>query len=131
MVLAMHSTVISELVDNGLHKLNGVSISIHKNVALIQEEDDTMVWTIPIRWDLNIVMVLARSKADMSPTRILWIVLWIVQYVPVLPIPALNKGEIVLYITEIEQFTKHHKKLTWWAEPAVDHYGAKTRWHMI
>lgn len=53
----------------------------------------TCVWTIPIRCDLKTAMVLPRSKADISPARILWIVLWIAQYVPVLPIPAL-KSEI-------------------------------------
>lgn len=58
-------------------------------------KENTMVWTIPIRWDLNSETVLATSVADMSPARILWIVLWIVQYVPVLPIPALSKTDIL------------------------------------
>lgn len=65
-----------------------------------------MVWTIPIRWDLNTFTVLARSSADMSPTSILWTVLWIVQYAPVLPIPALSKDRDSLSLVN-GGITKH------------------------
>ena len=49
----------------------------------------TGVCTIPSLWDLKSAMVLTRSNEDVSPSKILWIVLWIAQYVPVLPMPAL------------------------------------------
>lgn len=55
------------------------------------ENPTTWVCTIPIRWDLNIATVFAISTADISPASILWIALWMVQYVPVLPIPALSE----------------------------------------
>lgn len=63
-----------------------------KLVQIIRKNNYTGVWTIPILWDLNMLMVLTRFNADLSPARILWIVLWIVQYVPVLPIPALRES---------------------------------------
>ena len=74
-----------------------------KSEVLDMEGSNTMVWTIPTRCDLNVDTVLARSKADMSPMRIRWIVLWIAQYVPVLPIPALSQREIVsgMYMIEL------------------------------
>lgn len=81
------------------------------------EGSNTMVWTIPIRWDLNVDTVLARSNADMSPTRILWIVLWIAQYVPVLPIPALSQREIVsgIYMIDFNILEQYFKviKMSW------------------
>uniref|UniRef100_A0A2P2LCB5 Uncharacterized protein MANES_02G190000 n=1 Tax=Rhizophora mucronata TaxID=61149 RepID=A0A2P2LCB5_RHIMU len=47
---------------------------LSKFEASNQEGRNTMVWTIPIRCVLNMVIVLGRSKADMSPISILWMV---------------------------------------------------------
>jgi hypothetical protein len=101
MLLATHRQQQATLKGTGLHELESLSIWKKKIWSFKQAEEDTMVWTIPIRWDLNVVTVLAMSKADMSPTRILWTVLWIVQYVPVLPIPALSNREVVSDVKEI------------------------------